>query len=164
MGLSTLHILGSVWQFSGVNARGSFLALSTHPLNKTQNLWVFDVEISERSTSKSPSVRRWTLFESSERSTSNAFWKLRAFDVERFLKSPSVRRWTLFESSERSTSNAFWKLRAFDVVISERSTSNAFWKLCVRTFDSDCFQIFEISELSNLRMLQNRWRRLDNED
>ena len=112
--------------------------------------------------SRVPFLRAFDV-EISERSTLNAFWKLRAVDVKRFLKAQSIRRRTLFESSERSMSNAFWKLRAFDVEISERSTSNAFWKLCVRTFYSDCFQIFEISELSNIQTLQNRWRRLDNE-
>ena len=79
MGLSTLDILGSVWKFSGVNAKGSFLALSTHPFSeqnskfmsvRRRNLWAFDVEISERLTLKAQSVRRRNL---------------RAFDVERFL-------------------------------------------------------------------------------
>ena len=32
--------------------------------------------------------------------------------------------------------------------------SNAVWKLCVRTFDSDCFQIFEIYELTKFWTLQ----------
>ena len=32
--------------------------------------------------------------------------------------------------------------------------SNAFWKLCVRTFDSDCFQIFEIYELTKFWTLR----------
>ena len=81
------------------------------------------LKIYDHSTSKSLSVRRRNL---------------RAFDVE------------ISESlTSKSQSVWRWKPRTFDVEISERSTSNAFWKLCVRTFDSDCFQIFEISELSN---------------
>ena len=62
---------------------------------------------------KSLSLRAFDV-EISERSTLNAFWKLRAFDVERFLKAQSVRRRTLFESFafEPSTAIAFKSLKS----------------------------------------------------
>ena len=89
----------------------------------------FDVERSEISTSNalsfqkafyverselSKSVRRRTLWAFKKRSTSNAFWKLRAFDVERFLKA-------LRSNLRQRLLSNLWNLRAVEPLNASKS-------------------------------------------